>query len=123
MKAFIVAIASFVALLVVVSAGASTYTAMRCIPGQSYSINCNRCECTKWGFPLLCTKKSCPDHEPCIHGKIKKSGNCDICICNGGSWFCYSSECKGKETTENNDDRIKEYLHNAWGNVHLVGSK
>lgn len=104
MRAFLVAIASFVALLAVVSAGASKDTRTRCIPGQSNSMNCNRCKCSG-GFPLLCTKKNCPD-QTCIHGKMKRS-----------------SESKAKETTKNTDDRIREFLREVWGRVHLVGSK
>lgn len=111
MKAFIVAIASFVALLAVVSAEASKDTRIRCIPHQLYTMDCNLCICSSMGFHLFCTKKSCPYHKTCIHGKMKETGNCEICICNGGSWYCYASELKGKKITENNNDRITEFSH------------
>lgn len=89
MKAFIVAIASVVALLIVVSAGESDVTEMVCIPGQPYMEDCNQCFCNGDGSAGVCTRMGCPQYPICTDGKMMINENSDICICRKGVLFCY----------------------------------
>lgn len=96
MRAFIVAIACFVALLVVVSAGGLDATEKHCIPSQSYMEDCNNCHCDLKGSSTGCTRMMCPEYTPCTDGIMKRNEHGDVCICRKGVLFCYPSECKRK---------------------------
>lgn len=88
MKAFIVWIASFVALLVVVSAGEGDDTEMSCIPNENYMMDCNHCFCDSTGLIGACTYKGCAKSN-CTEGTISRNESGDFCICRKGMLFCF----------------------------------
>lgn len=104
MKAFIVSIASFAALLVVVSAEGLDPTEMHCIPGQSYMVDCNYCHCNSNGSFGACSFMACPQYPICTDGAMKRNDRGDVCICRRGQLFCYPSECDGKQNTKKSEN-------------------
>ncbi|XP_045107299.1 SCO-spondin-like [Portunus trituberculatus] len=71
-----------------------------CVPGSSWTVQCNRCSCTEDRSVPVCTLIACSEDfvpeiggEFCSNGSRWRSDECNVCVCINKGIVCSFDEC------------------------------